>query len=136
MSARKTLDLAHAAVAQLVERKLPKLGGACSAGSLGQASWLRASDSSSRVLPRPPRPASLDAAVVRDSFWISGAKGLWVMSGETTTIRLRSGEMIRLTDGDEELLLEVLAFAGRGASAHLAPDEIHALVQALTGGPR
>lgn len=51
---------------------------------------------------------------------------------EPTEIRLRYGSVIRLTDGDEEMRLEVLSFGARGVTTYLAPDEIHKLVQALT----
>jgi hypothetical protein len=50
-----------------------------------------------------------------------------------TTIRLRAGAVIELTDGDEEMRLKVLSFAARSVTTYLAPDEIHQLVVALSG---
>lgn len=59
------------------------------------------------------------------------------MPEETKTIRLRHGHESRLTDGDEEMALEV-AYAGGGRpliATYLAPDEIGQLIEALAEEP-
>jgi hypothetical protein len=49
------------------------------------------------------------------------------------TIRTRYGVTISVEDGDEEIRLALTdARTRRGMEAYLAPDEIHALVEALT----
>jgi hypothetical protein len=55
---------------------------------------------------------------------------------EPKTIRLRSGVKLVLTDGDEEMWLDVIMPDKRQVGTCLAPDEIHQLVEALTEEPR
>jgi hypothetical protein len=55
-------------------------------------------------------------------------------AASTKVIDLRAGGRLYVTDGDEEVQLEVGDGRGGFLRTWLAPDEVHELAIALTGG--